>query len=169
MLRLQIVFSLGLFFATACDGEAKPRQGDSSPAAPTTVDSASGMAGMDHSKMAGAAANTVSDTSMAGMDHSKMPGMSPATSQRATAAPMPMDHANMPGMPSAAARTTAAPMAGMDHSQMQAVSAADQKFDRLLAVLLEDPVVKQRIQQDAILRRQWDDAAVKALRRTLPQ
>ena len=137
------------------------------------------MSGMDHSKMPGMGATAAKADrpagDMAGMDHSKMPGMSPPPSsgtRRSTANMAGMDHANMPGMSRAAATAgrTTTNMAGMDHSNMpgmaatpQAVSAADVKMDTLITALLNDPVVRQRIQADSSLKRRWDEAARQAI------
>ena len=133
---------------------------------------------VDHANMAGMAGSKTTGTKttpIAGMDHSKMPGMTAPRAPRGQAAPM--DHANMPGMnmaqPSAAQRrrvgTAAAPgaMPAMDHANMPgmtmttapAMTVADAKLDTLIAALLRDPVVRQRIESDPTLRTRWDQAA----------
>ena len=137
-------------------------------------DTATSMAGMDHSKMPGMATKTAPANTMAGMDHSKMPGM--ATKTAPANAMAGMDHSKMPGMATQTTAKSAAPsaMAGMDHSNMPgmtgtsnaampAATAADAKLDLFVATLLNDPMVRQRIQSDTALRRRWDEAA----RRTL--
>ena len=134
------------------------------------------MAGMDHSKMAmpspapattpGAARtanpgpagrSTASSgaTAMAGMDHSKMGMGSTAPAPRAPTA-------------------RAGEMAGMDHSRMTPgpgtprgsaatprVTPGDEKLQRLVAALLQDSVVRQRVQADTALRRQWADTTLR--------
>ncbi len=117
------------------------------PGMGTKTAPADAMAGMDHSKMSGMATKTATPNAMAGMDHSKMPGM--GTKTAAPTAMPAMDHSNMPGMSGAATAAT--------------TTAADAKLDRLVATLLNDPIVRQRIQSDSALRRRWDEAA----RRTL--
>ena len=131
-------------------------------------DTATPMAGMDHSKMPDMATKTAPANAMAGMDHSKMPGMGTKTAPASAMAGM--DHSKMAGMGTKTAPANA--MKGMDHSNMPGMSsaatvptatAADANLDRLVATLLNDSVVRQRIQNDTVLRRRWDEAA----RRTL--
>lgn len=140
------------------------------------------MAGMDHSKMPGMGTAPASPgrpvRPMAGMDHSNMPGMGAASgSRRRPANPMAgMDHANMPGMvpPSRAATPSTPPM---DHSNMPGMTgamstpatAAELKLDTLVAALLNDPIVRQRIQSDSSLKRRWDNAARQTILLTRPQ
>lgn len=133
------------------------------------------MAGMDHSKMPGMAVpsrNATPNTkAMAGIDHANMPGMnrtSGAQSRGSTPRQAPManmDHANMPGM--RPTRAAASAPAQMDHANMPGmtmpatppVTTADLKLDSLLNALLNDAVVRQRIQSDTSLKRRWDQAA----------
>ena len=135
-------------------------------------DTGAPMAGMDHSKMTGMATKTAPANTMAGMDHSNMPGMSTKAARTNTGGMAGMDHSKMPGMATKTAVKTAAPtaMAGMDHSNMPgmtgtsnagttAATAADAKLDLFVATLLNDPMVRQRIQRDTALRRRWDEAA----------
>ena len=136
------------------------------------------MAGMDHSKMAmpsppaspstarpaspGSAGRTTASAGppdMAGMDHSKMAmGSTPAPTTPRTRAPS----------------APAGAMAGMDHSRMtagpgspsssaaaQRATAGDEKLQRLVAALLQDSVVRQRVLADTALRRQWADTALR--------
>lgn len=138
------------------------------PGMATKTAPANAMAGMDHSKMPGMGTKTAPANTMAGMDHSKMPGMGTKTAPASAMAGM--DHSKMAGMGTKTAPANA--MAGMDHSNMPGMSGAataptttavDAKLDRLVATLLNDSVVRQRIQNDTALRRRWDEAA----RRTL--
>lgn len=124
-------------------------------------------AAVDHSKMPGMGGGARGGNAMGGMDHANMPGMTrtPAAGGRAPMAAM--DHANMPGMNRPAARATAP--AQMDHANMPGMampaptaallSAGDVKLDSLLNALLNDSVVRQRIQSDTSLKRRWDEAA----------
>ena len=83
-----------------------------------------GMAGMDHSKMAGmgGTTSTAADSGMAGMDHSKMPGMG-ATKAGGTGTMAGMDHSKMPGMTTTKGSAGGGAMAGMDHSKMPGMGA----------------------------------------------
>ena len=139
---------------------------------------ATGMEGMDHSKMPGMTAPAPAGGSMARMDHSNMPGMSGASgSPRRPANPMAgMDHANMPGMvpPSRAATPSMPPMdhtnmPGMTGAMSTPATAAELKLDTLVAALLNDPIVRQRIQSDSSLKRRWDSAAKQTILLTRPQ
>ena len=181
---------LTLLAMAACTGDSRTPKADSARGEVSAA-ADTGMAGMDHSKMPGMATKTAPANAMAGMDHSKMPGMaktpapgnamagmdhSKMPSMAAKTAPANamagMDHSRMPGMATNTAPANA--MAGMDHSTMPGMSgvsgaatppatAADEKLDRLVAGLLSDSIVRQRIQTDTALRRRWDEAA----RRTL--
>ena len=133
---------------------------------PTTDKTA--MAGMDHSKMqmpgmadmkSRAAPNGKSD--MAGMDHSKMPGMGNSKAASSSGNMAGMSHAKMPGM--TAARHTNMGGASMGNMNMSAATAerstGELKLDQLVAALLRDSVVWQRIRSDTALQRRWDAAA----------
>ena len=148
------------------------------------------------SKTAPATGRATPSGSMAGMDHSNMPGMTKASgSASAATRPNPMarmDHSNMPGMtkaPSTAPRPApATAMAGMDHSNMPGMaksatsaggttpaaimefgaSPADEKLRQIVAALVRDSVVQRRIAADSVLRRAWDNAAVRQLILTTP-
>jgi uncharacterized protein involved in copper resistance len=165
---LVLVLTIGL---AACRGNERAPASDSARGE-VSAPADTGMAGMDHSKMPGMSSPDTS-TPMAGMDHSKMPGMGTRTAPARTMAGM--DHSKMTGM----ATKTASPnaMAGMDHSNMPGMpgmpsasptTAADAKLDRLVATLLNDPIVRQRIQSDSALRRRWDEAARRTLLPTSP-
>lgn len=59
-------------------------------------------------------------------------------------------------------------MAGMDHSKMAgmqppAPNAAEQKLQQLVGELVEDSVVRARIQADSILRNRWQDPEVRRI------
>lgn len=136
---------------------------------------------VDHSTMPGMGTAPASPDrparSMAGMDHSNMPGMGASESPRRTANPMAgMDHANMPGM-GPPSRTATPSMPSMDHPNMPGmtggmstpVTAAELKLDTLVAALLNDPVVRQRIQTDSSLKRRWDSAAKQTILLTRPR
>ena len=82
---------------------------------------------------------------MAGMDHSTMP--------MGTNAQQGMQ--NMPGMQGTQG-TQAAP------------DEAAQKLQRLMAELVEDPAVRQRILADSALRRGWQNPAVRQSVRKQP-
>lgn len=118
---------------------------------------------MDHSQMAmgaspartrnapaGARTSAATAGGMAGMDHSTMqmgatrPTVRPSTAPRANAA-QPMDHSTMPGMQAAAPNPT------------------DQKLQRLIAQLVQDSVVRSRIQSDSVLRNRWRDPEVRRI------
>lgn len=200
MRRLAVVAACVLTF-TACSGntdetETSAKAGATAPAVArgdsAKNDSASGMAGMDHSKMPGmGGSGTQPDTgAMAGMDHSKMPGVSPPVS-RSSATTSSIDHANMPGM---TRRSTGAPassgsMAGMDHGSMpgtnrsapagqspipamdhantpgssMTATSADDKIQEIVAQLTKDSVVLARIRADSVLRNRWQDPALRKL------
>jgi hypothetical protein len=158
---------------------------------PTGAASAGGMSGMDHSTMpmppAAPGASPVQPRStgapaMQGMDHSTMNMPAPSSprapgSARSTGAAQAMDHSgmNMPAPTSRAAAPASSPMAGMDHSGMnmgaagspppagQPADPGSQKLQRLLATLMQDPIVRQRIQVDTALRNRWYDADVRRI------
>lgn len=142
-----------------------------------TPDTSTSMAGMDHAKMSGMGTKTAPANAMAGMDHSKMPGMNTKTASTNSNAMAGMDHSKMPGMGTKTPPANA--MAGVAHSKMPgmgseattaptATTAADAKLDRLVAALVNDPLVRQRIQTDTALRRRWDEAARRTLLPTRP-
>ena len=85
-----------------------------------------------------------------------------------------MDHSTMPmgAARPAAGSSTATPragaMAGMDHSAMaptqpSAPDAAEQKLQRLVGELVQDSVVRARIQADSVLRNRWQDPEVRRI------
>lgn len=136
------------------------------------------MAGMDHSKMRSPARGAMGSraSGMAGMDHSQMnmpgtTGTSGAARPRGAGQPMPgMDHAAMghaaTPTPRTVRRTTVpAPEAAHDMHQMPSVPTAPDsatlKLQRLVARLVEDPAVRQRIQADTVLRNRWRDPDVR--------
>ena len=143
----------------------------------------SGMSGMDHSNMPGMSANpsaggsrssTTATGSMAGMDHANMPGMSTVPTSRGqggtsrgstasgTGGMAGMDHSTMP------MSTGATPgMQGMPGMQA-APDAATQKLQELVATLVEDPAVRQRILADSTLRKGWQNPAVRQSVRKQP-
>jgi uncharacterized protein involved in copper resistance len=145
------------------------------------------MAGMDHSNMPGMAtapstgrtagaarSGTASGSSaMAGMDHSNMPGMNaPATrSQSGTSRGSTMngmagmDHSTMPMGTNAQQGMQIMP--GMPGTQAAPDEAA-QKLQRLMAELVEDPEVRQRILADSALRRGWQNPTVRQSVRKQP-
>ncbi len=108
---------------------------------------------------------------MQGMDHSSMAGMQSSAGQRGTMQGMNHGAMNMPG------QQQAGQMAGMDHSGMSGMQpsrggaaaqgsplGADQgtrKVQQLVTELVEDPVVRQRIQADSVLRNRWQDPGVR--------
>lgn len=145
----------------------------------------SAMAGMDHSKMdmgtpSTASRSAATGSAMAGMDHSTMAMPTPpsgSTPRRATPAGAGgmagMDHSTMQmGTPRPAVRPSSAPRAGatqaMDHSTMPGMQATppnpiDQKVQQLIAQLVQDSVVRSRIQSDTVLRNRWQDPDVRRI------
>ena len=140
-----------------------PRQTGGASTRPATAPG--GMAGMDHSQMDMGARSapprgtgrsspgraSAATGGMAGMDHSTMP-MSPAR----------------PGARSSTATPRAGAMAGMDHSAMAPTQppvpdAAEQKLQRLVGELVQDSVVRARIQADSVLRNRWQDPEVRRI------
>ena len=111
----------------ACGGTGKDSSATDSARGEVASTTDTGMAGMDHSKMPGMAANSGADSAMAGMDHSKMQGMAPATSdtKTTTGSMAGMDHSKMAGMAPSASNSKMATrsMAGMDHSKMPGMGA----------------------------------------------
>lgn len=124
----------------------------------------------------------VADTSgggaMAGMGHSNMPGMSGSdrSGEDAAATAMDhsgmagMDHSNMPGMQTPAAGRQE--MQGMDHSRMGGMqpvpaggmpASGTDKLMTLVAELVRDPAVQERIRQDSVLRASWEDPDVRRI------
>lgn len=120
---------------------------------------------MDHSRMS--AAPPVRSGGMAGMDHSSMPGMQ--TSAARQQGMQGMDHANMPGMRDSDGRQQEG-MAGMDHGRMGGMHPAagvsadgTDKLMMLVAELVRDPAVQERIRQDSVLGASWEDPDVRRI------
>jgi len=65
-----------------------------------------------------------------------------------------MDHSNMPGMAGTGAAATPAPAA------QDAISPA---MRALVTRLVQDPVVRERIQADSVLRNRWQDPDVRRI------
>lgn len=148
-----------------------------------TGGSAGGMAGMDHSRMdmsgaartPGAARPGSAGQPMAGMDHAAMGhGAAPAAAARQRRAAQPsndmsaMDHSTMPMTRTGQPAATAAAAAGHEMHQMPgmpgmavAPDSGTLKLQRLVARLVEDPAVRQRIQADTVLRNRWRDPDVR--------
>ena len=168
MSRWNLPCVAAVIVASACTGGGDDRQdtakavirADTAPAGAAkapVADSAGGMAGMDHSKMPGMtgapAAGRVnmaparSGQNMVGMDHSRM-NMGTSTPQQTVPT---TDHAGHAAAPPVASTTPAVTTA----------SAADQKLQKLIARLVEDLIVQQRIQADSVLRSRWQDSTVR--------
>lgn len=162
------------------DDSTMPGMDHSGPARGGAQSAPSGgsMAGMDHSNMPTPArgATGARASGMAGMDHSQMnmPGTTrpsgAARPARAGQAMAGMDHAAMghgaTPAPRTARRTTSpSPEAGHEMHQMPVTRSAPDsgtlKLQRLVARLVEDPAVRQRIQADTVLRNRWRDPDVR--------
>lgn len=140
-----------------------PRQAGGGSTRPATAPG--GMAGMDHSQMAMGAPSAQSRAAGSASSRRAVP----------TAGGMAaMDHSTMPmgAARPAAGVSTATPragaMAGMDHSAMAptrppAPDAAEQKLQRLVGELVQDSVVRARIQADSVLRNRWQDPEVRRI------
>ena len=129
------------------------------------------MQGMDHSNMPGMQPSARQGGNMQGMDHSNMAGMQPSPGQGGTMQGMDHGAMNMPG------QQQPGQMAAMDHSGMSGMQprqggaaaqgaplGADQgtrKVQQLVTELVEDPVVRQRIQADSVLRNRWQNPGVR--------
>jgi hypothetical protein len=100
---------------------------------------------------------------MAGMDHSNMNMSTPGTTRGATVQRTSpaggMDHSNMPGMQAAQ---------GMQGSARAATTPMTPKLDTLIAELVQDSVVRRRIQADTALRRLWANPEVRRILQQRP-
>lgn len=91
-----------------------------------------------------------------------MAGMQPSARQGGNMQGMNHGAMNMPP------QQQGGQMAGMDHTGMSGIQGgalgADQgtrKVQQLVTELVEDPVVRQRIQADSVLRNRWQDPGVR--------
>lgn len=137
--------------------------------------------GVDHSRMPGMQAvpsRRGGANVMAGMDHEASAAIgrgTPGTSRRATmdraaSGAVPMDHSNMPGMGGspvpgssrAGGVPGSGPLAsphGMPAPPIQDPGTA--KLVQLVAKLVQDSVVRRRLQVDSVLRNRWNDPDVR--------